>query len=317
MRIGVLNNLRAGKSEPVVSKMLGMLERYPGVVHVETDSAQVLPEILSELLRHEIDLLIVNGGDGTLQYTLSELLNNPDLRRVPWVAPLCGGRTNMTALDMGAHRNPMTGLRQVLEAADAGRLHERVVDRPVLRVASTGREEVQYGMFFGVGVIRRAIALVHRVFPPGSQGAFGASLVTGALLLKTILHPNDGIMTPDKASVVLDREHAASGEYYLMIASTLHQLFSRMNPFWGTGPGDIRFTSMTSKPHRFGVAAPGILRGKPRDWVTPENGYDSTNATRIELRIDCGFTIDGELFEPTPDEVVTLSADRRVTFVRA
>ena len=69
MRIGVLNNLKAGRSQRM-TRILALLERNPGVVHVETNSAHVLPEVLAELLQHEIDLLVVNGGDGTLQYTL-------------------------------------------------------------------------------------------------------------------------------------------------------------------------------------------------------------------------------------------------------
>jgi len=31
----------------------------------------------------------------------------------------------------------------------------------------------------------------------------------------------------------------------------------------------------------------------------------------------CGFTIDGEIFAPEPDEQVELFADRRLAFVRA
>ena len=50
--------------------------------------------------------------------------------------------------------------------------------------------------------------------------------------------------------------------------------------------------------------------------MNPENGYTSRNVDRAELRMDCGFTVDGEIFEPEPDEIVTLSADHRVTFVR-
>ena len=41
----------------------------------------------------------------------------------------------MTALDIGSHRDPVVGLRAILEAAASGRIRERVVDRPVLRAA--------------------------------------------------------------------------------------------------------------------------------------------------------------------------------------
>ena len=201
MRVGLLNNLRAGRSDAQVGRALDLLRRHPDVVHVETDSARVLPEALVEFTRQEVDLLVVNGGDGTLQYTLTELLTNPDLARVRMVAPLRGGRTNMTAMDLGAHRNPVAGLRALLDDVAAGRLAERRVSRPVLQVRSNRRNAVEYGMFFGMGMLRRAVQLVHRSFSPEKQGVFGAGLVTAALLGKVFWRPTDGIMAPDKAEI--------------------------------------------------------------------------------------------------------------------
>lgn len=317
MRVGVLNNLRAGRSRKQVARVLDVLRRYPDVVHVETDSVRVLPEALGELTRREVDLLVVNGGDGTLQYVLTELLDSKDLPALRFVAPLRGGRTNMTAGDLGADPRATRGLVALLDAIAQGRLDERLVARPVLRIESTRRSDVQYGMFFGAGMISRAVALVHRTFPPGQQGVFGAGLVTGALMAKVFTRPSNGILTPDKAAITVDGRLLSDAEFYLLIASTLSHLFLRMNPFWADGPGSVRLTAVASRAPRSFLAAPGILRGRPRAWVTPENGYESANAQRVRIAMGCGFTIDGELFAPEPDEVVNLCADRRLTFVRA
>ena len=70
-------------------------------------------------------------------------------------------------------------------------------------------------------------------------------------------------------------------------------------------------------PGRLGRAAPGILRGRPLPWVTPENGYTSENARCAEFQMDCGFTVDGEIVPPEPGRVVTVSARDCVQFVRA
>jgi hypothetical protein len=317
--VGLLNNLRAGRSNAQVSRALGLLASHPDVIHVETDSARMLPEALAEFTRHEVDLLVVNGGDGTLQYALTELLTNPDLASVRCVAPLRGGRTNMTGTDLGAHPDPVAGLRAVLTAAAAGRIAERYVDRPVLRITSGRRETVQFGMFFGIGMLQRAVRLVHRAFAPPQQGVFGAGLVTAALLAKIIvLRPTDGIVTPDKAEIRIGDETLPPAEFYLGYASTLHRLFLRMNPFWGDGPGGIRVTAISSQPRHVMKAAPGILCGRPwQRHVTRENGYYSANAEEAAMRIGCGYTIDGEIFEPLADETVILEADRRIQLVRA
>jgi hypothetical protein len=296
-----LNNLRAGRNQVRVQRVLAFLKSYPEVHHVETGRAGALPDAIADLARRRVDLLIVNGGDGTLQHALTEILT-----------------TNMTALDLGAHRNPVEGLGAVLEAARTGTLAERLVRRPVLRIESLTRREVQYGMFFGAGMIHRAIALTHRFFPPGrNQSVFGAGVVTGALLFKTAFRAKDGVLTPDKAQIFLDGEMVRHGEFRLLIASSLERLFMKMNPFWGREPGGVRFTAMAHGADRVGWAIPGIMRGRPRAFATPEAGYTSKNAQQADLHFDCGFTVDGEVFPALAGELVTLTADRRVTFVRA
>jgi hypothetical protein len=50
--------------------------------------------------------------------------------------------------------------------------------------------------------------------------------------------------------------------------------------------------------------------------VSAENGYESCTARDIELCIDSGFTLDGELFEPNPDLPVILNGDSTASFLR-
>ena len=52
MRVGVINNLRAGRSDRQVSRILGLLSDYPDVLHVETDQAGALPDAIADLSRH-------------------------------------------------------------------------------------------------------------------------------------------------------------------------------------------------------------------------------------------------------------------------
>lgn len=328
MRIGVVNNLRAGKSQEQVSRMLGFLRSHPDVLHVETNNAGVMPDALAELARQEVDLLVVNGGDGTLQYVLTEILGSGVFGdRVPLVAPLRAGRTNMSAMDLAAHRDPLRGLEELIACAEDGRIAERVEPRRVLRVsyghgANTSQRSAQYGMFFGAGIIKRAIELNHRLFDQQGQrmlaeGVPGATLVTAGLIGRLITGDQSGILTPDKIQILLDGQPVDHGEFHLVIASTLSRLFARMRPFWGQGPGGVRFTSLAAPTEKFGKAAIGVLRGKPANWVTPEAGYTSRNVEHAELRMNCGFTVDGELWQPDSERSIALTAERVVHFVRA
>jgi hypothetical protein len=224
----------------------------------------------------------------------------------------------MTSTDLGADRDAARGLAGLLEAARCGSLERLAVARPVLRVRSPRRGADQYGMFFGAGLIYRAIGVVHRAFPPGrGQGVFAAGLLTAALVAKVLFRPASGILTPDKCQVRVDGRDLADAELYLLISSTLERLFLRLNPFWGGGAGDVRLTAIASRAQWMALAAPGVLSGRPPRWLAPGLGYASARLSRAELRIGCGFTIDGELFAPEPEEEIEICADHRITFLRA
>ncbi|HKA14004.1 MAG TPA: diacylglycerol kinase family protein [Myxococcota bacterium] len=317
MRIGVLSNLRAGRGGRDATRVAELLNSRPDVLSVYTDRTSDLGPAIADLLNREIDVLVIHGGDGTVQCALTELLRDPSRPHLPALAPLRGGRTNMTSTDLGADRDPARGLARLLAAADAGEIEPLAVARPVLRVRSARREVDQYGMFFGAGLIYRAIRLVHRAFSGNNQGLLGAGLVTGALVARALFHPTSGILTPDKCQVRGDGRDLTDAELYLLISTTLEKLFLRMDPFWGPGAGDVRLTAIASRAHRMALAAPGILSGRAPPWLAPELGYVSERLERAELRIGCGFTVDGELFAPETEEAIEISADRRITFLRA
>ena len=317
MRIGLLNNLRAGGNRDQVWRLLRLLRDFPEVLHVETDSTGAVPEALSDLSRQEVDLLVINGGDGTLAYALTEILEHRVFDdRVPHIAVLRGGRTNMAALDLGSGRNPVRSLEELIYAARQGRIAERTLHRDVLRAEYDG--EVRCGMFFGGGLIHRGVDVVHGNFPQGrARGVFGSTVVVGGLLTKLLVSRGDGILAPDKAQVMIDGELIAPGEFTVFMASTLPRLFSRLRPFWGAGPGGVRFTALAADTAKLGRSLPGILSGRPGRHVTEANGYLSRNCKKVELRFDCGFTIDGEQSAPRSGRAVSITAENTVRFVRA
>jgi hypothetical protein len=317
VRIGVLNNLRAGRSRHQVDRILEFLDARRGIVHVETPCGDAVPEALSRLAAEGVDVLVVQGGDGTLARALTEILEHGVFRRPPLIAPLRGGRTNMTALEIGMSRDPVRALRNLVAAARHGSLERHVRERAVLRLAIPSEGVVHHGMFFGAGVVQRAIALVHRTFPRGrTQGVFASGIVTSGLVARAALGDASGILDPDKIQLRLDGGDAETGSYQLLIASTLDRLFLRMRPFWGRGPGSLRLTAITREALHLRRAALGILRGRPPVFVHHTQGYSSRNVEQAELLLDCGFTVDGEIFAPEPGRHVELTADRRLGFVR-
>ncbi|MBW2244845.1 MAG: hypothetical protein JRH01_22930 [Deltaproteobacteria bacterium] len=290
-KIGVLTNLKAGGRSRKTDAVLAEAGRHAGLVHV------------------------VNGGDGTLQRVLTEILGHTPGWR-PRIAPLRSGRTNMAALDFGASRSPVLGLRNLVEDARRGSLAPRVCSRPVLRMELTGEGTPHFGMFFGAGAVYRAIQLTHRSFPKGkAQGVLGGAVMIATFLPQLLSGRRAGVLAPDKVQLTLDEQLAGTDTYLVVAASTLDRLFLRMRPFWGEGPGPVRLTTMTSGARGIGRALPQILRGLPPTRVT--DGFESCNAHEGRFRLDCGVTLDGELFAPKSERVVRLTAPERVDFLRA
>jgi hypothetical protein len=317
LRLGVLNNLHAGRNRRQRDDMRALVGVHRDVVYVESEGAADVHWALETFARREVGLIAVGGGDGTLQHALTAIL--ADARAaVPMIAPLCGGRTNMNALDLGCTDQPVRAVGRLAAAVDASDVRPlEVIERPVLRM-DLGVDGVQYGMFGGFGVMHRAVQLVHQTFPPGrSQGTFAAAVVTASLVARAALRSTSGLVAPDPMEVCLDGETLPHASFRLAIVTTLGRLFLGLRPFWGREHRPVRVTAIAHPAVRVAAAAPGILRGRPRPHVRPENGYNSRNVRRADFVIDSGVLIDGELFAARPGRRVRVEADHRVRFVRA
>lgn len=141
-QLGLLSNRRAGLRGGSLAALAPLLARAPEVVHIVTESRAQLPDALARFAEQDVQVLAVNGGDGSLQHVLTEILRRPTFDRLPAIAPLSGGRTNMSAADIGSAATPATGLTALLRAWRSNALAERMVARSVLRLDEIGRAHV-------------------------------------------------------------------------------------------------------------------------------------------------------------------------------
>ena len=318
VRVGVLTNLKAGRSAVRTARILRELSRHDDVLRRETSSNRMVPEAVAEFASEGVELLVLNGGDGTVHRALTEIFAGPHQDWRPLIAPLRCGRTNMIAADLGMQRSPARAMRALFAAAREGRLGERSVEKPVLRLDLEGDDEPKYGMFFGAGVLHRAIQLTHRSFPNGrAQGVFGAAVVTATLLARTIAGDHKGVLDPDKMQIAFDGANVSTEEFVVVMATTLDRLILGLRPFWGREDAPLRVTTLASGAPGLALALPRLVRGLAPRATTQKNGFASRNAHEVALRLDCGLTLDGELFDPEPGRVVRVSGGERVRFVRA
>jgi len=320
VRLGVFNNRQAGGGGVQIgeyaAKVVDWLRDHTDIPQVETELGGVR-DGLAELAASGVDVLVVNGGDGTLQHVLTEVLAGGVFPEVPMIAPLRSGRTNMSALDIGGRHDTVGALAALVAAVENGSVGDRVVERRVLKVDLVGEERPQYGMFCGFGVIHRAIERTHRLFPPGrAQGVFGSAIMTLALVTRAATGSNAEMLLADPIDIRLDDHRFTPRAYKLVLATTLERFFLGLRPFWGNEDGPIHFTAVADQALGIGPAI-SILRGRRPLRADIDPRFLSRNVHVAELGASCGLTVDGELFAPREGRTVRISASEPVRFLRS
>jgi hypothetical protein len=116
--------------------------------------------------------------------------------------------------------------------------------------------------------------------------------------------------------VLLDGHKLEAEDFQLLLVTTLDRLIAGIRPFWGRGPGGLRFTALRPGCLHRPRALARVLRGRaPRGADRPGSLHWSRNCEEVEVTLDCGITLDGEMFAPLPGRRARLSADHRVRFL--
>lgn len=314
-RIGVLSNPLSGGNRYGLGRIHQVVRRYPDVVHLEASKPEAVAAALAAFAADEVDLVAVNGGDGTIQAVLTGLFDCKPFRSMPVLALLCGGTSNMLPKDLGLRGPQHLVLRRVLQCLETGRLPASVVKRPVLKVAAAGHRPL-YGMFFGAGCLYRGIQFFHqKVHTLGFSGEL-AHLIVVARFLGALLSRKSSLVAPQSIQVQLPGGGPPQGEYLVFLVSSLEKLILGLHPYWGRGPGPLHLTAVTARPKHFFKAVAGFLRGTANRYLCPENGYHSHEIEAVRLRFQGGFTLDGELYQTTaPDDTVHVTTGGHALFM--
>jgi hypothetical protein len=124
------------------------------------------------------------------------------------------------------------------------------------------------------------------------------------------------LFPPLRSRAIVDGEEGETEELFGILTSTMDRQFLGLRPYWGQEAAPIHYSAFAYRARNPMRAAWSVMRGKPNQFVRPELGYRSCNAFRIELRIDSGFTLDGELFPADETTPIRISADDSIPFVR-
>ena len=316
--VGLLSNPHSGRNRKQLHTIQGIVADHPGVHHRVTRSPGDVPAALAELADKSVGILAINGGDGTVARVLGCLLQDAPFDRLPVVALLPGGTTNMDVGDVGLRGSLQGSVTRLCRWADARHGRYRLLQRAVLRVVPGDGQPAVYGMFFGAGAIIQGIEYCRAsVHTKGAGNAFGQGL-TLVRALWGIVRDDRRFVQPVTVSVALDA--AAPGppqEELLLLVSSLERLSLGIHPYWGREAGPLHVSLVRQGAAHFLRNVPALLRGKPGRRTTPAAGYRSHNAGRICLAMDATWTLDGEIYRAQRGNgPVTISGSGPVTFLR-
>jgi diacylglycerol kinase family enzyme len=300
VRIGMLNNPLSGGNRNGLQKIRkAAAAAHPEVFQREVQTPTDVAQTLADFARQGVNLVVVNGGDGTVQAAMTAIFHKNFFEKMPVLAILpSAGTTSMIAGDIGLKGSRESALQRLFSWARTRDGRAAIMQRPVLRVQVPEKREPVYGMFFGAAAIYQATQFCHqKIFAKGVRGELGAGLALARFLLAVVLRDRK-VVSSVPITTRLDQKSAQQQKCLAVFVTTLQRLFLGLRPYWGSEPKPLHYTAVGSRPRHFLRALPSLMRGRQGRYVRPDNGYTSHNIDAVQLTLEGGFNLDGELYTP-------------------
>lgn len=316
--VGLISNPDSGRNRKQLQAIKEIIANHPGVHHQVTGSPDEVPAALTQLAQKSVGVVAINGGDGTVARVLTHLLQHSPFEKLPLVALLPGGTTNMNVGDVGLRGSLIRAVKRLCHWS--GSQHDKceLLRRPILQVQPGGGLPAVCGMFFGTGAIIQGIDYCRRnIHSKGVGNEAGAGLVL-ARMIWGIVRRDRQYARPVTVSVALNSQPPGPArEELLLLVSGLERLLLGMRPYWGHENGPLHISMIRYDAEHFLQTFPSLLRGKPGRHATEAAGYRSHNVDRIRLDLDGTWTLDGEMYQATSaNGPVIITNGGTVTFVR-
>jgi diacylglycerol kinase (ATP) len=305
--IGVITNPRARRnaSNPNRVERLRRILGREGVLR-KTQTLDEIWDAAREFRRGKIDILVIDGGDGTLHHTLSAFIPIYNGMDLPPIVLLGGGTMNTIAKSLGMKGISEVILQRIISATRARAPFE------VIR-ANTLRVNDRYGFIFGLGF---PVSLLKAYYRGQGRGRWK----TIRVLLKisfSILGKGgaDGnLFNPFEADIWLDGEKMPIGRYTAILGSTVKEVGLGFKPTRRAGEREGLFQILCCDmgPKRMGLTALKVLLGME---LRDSKLFDRmVTRTVIMLEKPVDMQMDGEIFKDQKE--IRLHAGPTMRFIR-
>lgn len=319
--IALLSNPRSTGNRSMLPRVRDFVAAHPNIFHYEVENVSEVPVALRTIARVKPAVLVINGGDGTVQAALTELYQSGhyggEVGAVPPpVAVLPNGKTNLIALDLGAVGDPIAALDQILKiVADDVRPH--VVARQLIALTNGGPERPVLGMFLGgAGLADHILFCRNKIYPLGlpnwiSHALAGAAMFVGVLFgLRGRWLP----ARPGQMRVSVHRDGHMEGRFFLLMVTTLERLLLNARGVVAEQGGPLKVMAIEQRRGAVFRAAYDAIRGRLGDARFQGMHVRQGDEIRIEAD-DTSVVLDGETFRSSRGRPIILTPTAPVPFL--
>lgn len=311
--IGIITNPHSRRNRRFPEQMrrlgyiLGQHDTYKMTNRIED-----VEDVAQQFLENDIDILALNGGDGTNHVTLTRFIEVYGDHPLPKIALLRGGTMNTVSESVGISGTPSRLLANLVEKYYTGQPFE-TTERDMLKV--TDEHGTNYGFIFGNGVISNFLEMYYDTgHPSPSVAAVLVARGVGEIAIgggPTV----DRLFKPFRAQMEFATgEQWPDVDYQAVMASTVDQIGLGFRPF-------IRCEERERAFHILGVLADAISVGKALPRIRmglplDESLFKSAVTHKVTFRSDepITYTIDGDM-HTSYDGLVELEAGPRVEII--
>lgn len=318
-RVALLSNPKSTGNQSMLPRIRAFCDLHKDIFHYEVEHADQIGMALRTIAKVKPEVLVINGGDGTVQATLTEMFDSLPFGEVPPpVAVLPNGKTNLIAQDLGADGDPVDALARVLEIARTG-IEPHIVTRELIALngGSRGGKPV-LGMFLGGAALADTMLYCRdKIYPLGLPNGVAHLLAFFAGLLAIILGKRASFLPPRPADMKISvvRQGHMQGRFAVLMVTTLEQLLLK-NKIAPKGEGGmLQLLIIERKPLAIVRAFIDALRGRLGRQEVRGIHLQRSDEIRIEGE-HSNLILDGELFEAKTDRPIVLTSTAPVPFLR-
>jgi diacylglycerol kinase family enzyme len=279
--------------------------------HELTNRIEDVLEVARRFRDDDIEILALNGGDGTNHVTLTRFIEVYGDKPLPKIALLRGGTMNTVSEAVGIKGTPSRLLANLVEKYYTRQPFE-TTKRDMLKI--TDEHGTNYGFIFGNGIISNFLEIYYKSGDPSPKTA---ALLLGRAIAQVATGGDiiDKLFEPFNADVTFgDGESWPARDYKAVMAATVDQIGLGFRPFirCEEREGTFHVLAITAGPLGTAAMLPRMRLGLP----VHAEGIRGKIASQALFRSDTPihYTIDGDMHTAQSGQV-RLEAGPRVELI--